>query len=65
MTISLKQVYKVNICKPHITTNQNPTVNTKKVERKKHKYNTKENHQTSMEWFTRGKKENYKNNEKK
>ena len=30
-----------------VTTNQKPTIDIQKLERKKHKHNTKENHQTT------------------
>ena len=45
-------------------TNQKPTIDTQKLERKEHKHSTKENHQTTREETKRRKKteNNYKNN---
>ena len=50
-----------------VTTNQKPTIDTQKLERKKHKYTTKENHQTTGKKLKEKEKteKNYKNNQKK
>ena len=50
---------------PIITTNQNPTLDTQKLDRKKYKHTIKENHQTIREDTKKKKrKENNKNNKK-
>ena len=44
-----------------VTTKQNPTVDTRKIMRKKCKYNNKLSHQTTREENKRRRKRNYRN----
>ena len=46
---------------PMVTTNQKPTIDAQKVERKEHKHTTKANHQNTREEIKRTEK-NYRNN---
>ena len=42
---------------PIVTTNQKPTIDTQKIDRKEHKHTTKENHQTKREETKRRKEQ--------
>ena len=42
---------------PKVTTNQKPTIDTQKLERKEHKFTTKENYQATRDEIKRKRKE--------
>ena len=49
--------YRSSYMNPMITTNQKPTIDTQKLERKENKQTNKENHQTTREGTIKGRKE--------
>ena len=61
-----RQCYRSAHMKPVVTTNQKPTIDAQKLERKKYKYTAKENHKTTREKTKiRRTEKNYKNNQNK